>query len=324
MSTQDIQKSYYVGVDLGGSKILAGLFDTNLNLIETNKIKTKPERGFEGVVERIARCVQELMDDADLTCKNAIGLGIGAPGSIAKNGNVIFSGNLNWKDTPLRKKLEELLQLPVAVENDCNAATLGIYHKELQAQPPNMVGIFLGTGIGAGLIFNHKLYHGSNLIAGEIGHTVMDIHGEKCNCGSIGCFELLSSRGAIFRKVAQAIQKGETTLLTEMGNGRFEDLRSRDLLKASNRGDKCVARIVDEAAFCAGIAVSNTVNLLNPDIVVLGGGIIEALGDRMMPIIEKTAYNHAFPGTSFKVIATKLGDNAGITGAAVLAKTKDI
>lgn len=324
MSTQNTEKSYYVGIDLGGSKILAGLFDTELKLLGTNKIRTKPERGFDGVCSRIARCVKELMDDADLSCENAIGLGIGTPGSIAPNGNVIFSGNLDWKDKPLKKKLEDLLKLPVVVENDCNAATLGIYHKELHAQSPNMVGIFLGTGIGAGLIFNHKLYRGSNHIAGEIGHTTMDIHGDKCNCGSIGCFELLSSRGAIFRQVNKAIQRGEPTLLSEMGDGKLEDLRSRDLLKAINRGDKCVDRIVDEAAFCAGIAVSNTVNLLDPDIVVLGGGVIEALGDRMMPIIEKTAYKHAFPGTVFKVIATELGDNAGITGAAALAQNKDI
>ncbi|MBO7108322.1 MAG: ROK family protein, partial [Verrucomicrobia bacterium] len=181
-------QKYYIGIDLGGSKILAGLFDEELNLIGRNKMRTKPERGFTSVVERIARCAMDLVDDFDIKKEAIAGLGIGTPGSIGSNGNVIFAGNLGWKDVPLKKQLEKVMQIPVAVENDCNVAAWGIYHRELKAKPVNMVGIFLGTGVGAGLILNRQLYRGTNLIAGEIGHTVLDVNGELCNCGNRGCF----------------------------------------------------------------------------------------------------------------------------------------
>ncbi len=324
MSEEKSKEHYYLGVDLGGAKILAGVFGEDLKLLGKNKIRTKPERGFEEVVQRIARCVLELADDFDIKPEQMRGLGIGAPGSISQDGDIIFAGNLKWKDAPLKKKLEEKLKIPVFIENDCNIAALGIYHKELKGVPENMVGIFLGTGVGAGLILNRQLYRGSHLTAGEIGHTVLDVHGEKCNCGNRGCFELFASRSAIFRRIDKAIQAGEKSLLAMMSDGRMEDLRSGDLLKAMNRGDECVRKVVDEAAEYTGIAVANVVNLLNPDIIVLGGGIIDALEERMMPIIERVAREHAFPGTedSFKVQSSKLGDDAGITGAAVLAKQK--
>lgn len=312
-------QKYYLGIDLGGSKILAGLFDEELNLVGRNKMRTKPERGFASVVERIARCATDLVDDFDIEKKSIVSLGIGTPGSIDVNGNVIFAGNLDWENVPLKKQLEKVMQIPVSVENDCNVATLGIYHHELKAKPVNMVGIFLGTGVGAGLILNRQLYRGTNLIAGEIGHTVLDVNGEQCNCGNRGCFELFASRSSIFRKIGEAIKNGEETQLADK---KLENLRSGDLEKAIRRGDKCVARLVDEAAHYTGIAVANVVNLLNPDVVVLGGGVIDALEDQMMPVIDKVAHEYAFPGIppTFQVVATKLGDNAGITGAAVLAK----
>ena len=324
MSEEQSKEHYYIGVDLGGAKILAGVFGKDLKLLGKNKIRTKPERGFDAVVGRIARCVFELADDFDIQIEQIKGLGIGTPGAIAPDGDVIFAGNLRWEDVPLKAELEEKLKIPVFIENDCNIATLGIYHKELKAVPENMVGIFLGKGVGAGLILNRQLYRGSHLTAGEIGHTVVDVHGEKCNCGNRGCFELFASRSAIFRRIDKAIQMGEKSLLATMTDGKLEDLRSGDLLKAMNRGDKCVGKVVDEAAEYTGIVVANVVNFLNPDIIVLGGGIIDALEERMMPIIERVAREHAFPGTenSFEVRASKLGDYAGITGAAVLAQQK--
>jgi glucokinase len=152
----------------------------------------------------------------------------------------------------------------------------------------------------------------------------LDVNGEKCNCGTGDVLSSLRAEAYFFRRIGKAIQEGEKSLLATMSDGKLEDLRSGDLLKAMNRGDQCVAKVVDEAAEYTGIAVANVVNLLNPDVIVLGGGIIDALEERMMPIIERVAREHAFPGTenSFKVQSSKLGDDAGITGAAVLAKQK--
>src|ERR1043166_7156714 len=313
----------FVGVDLGGTKIYAGVFTSSLECIGTVRLSTKSQRGPEPVIERIARCVKDAVDECDLEIDRVKAVGVGAPGAVdPETGRVIFAPNLQWKDVPLKKSLEKLLGVPVCVENDANICTIGVYHAEMKSKPRDLVGIFIGTGIGGGLIIDGQLYSGFNHTAGEIGHMVIDVDGPKCGCGNKGCFEALASRSAIFQHIHAAIKDGEKTILTEMLGPSLEDLRSGDLRKAIRRGDKLVDRIVAEAADYIGIAVANLINVLNPEVVVLGGGVIEALEDEMMPTIVKTAKDHAMPGTikGVDIIASKLGDNAGITGAAVLAR----
>jgi glucokinase len=317
------KQELFIGVDVGGTKILAGVFDPALECLGLAKISTKAQRGTGEVIERIARCVCDAADEADTSLKQVRGVGVGAPGAVdGEAGNVIFAPNLEWRDVPLKKELEKKLEVPVFVENDCNVATLGVYVSELQAKPRHVLGIFIGTGIGAGLIINGELYSGSGHTAGEVGHMIIDLNGPKCGCGNKGCFEALASRTAIFQRIKAAVKDGQKTLLTEMLGDDLEDMRSGDLRKAVRRGDKFVAKVVEEAAVYTGIAVANLTNILNPEIVVLGGGLIEALGDEMMDTIKKTAKERAMPGTMRGVTITDshLGDNAGITGGAVLAK----
>lgn len=315
---------YVVGVDFGGTKILSGVFNNALECIGTAKLSTKAQRGSDAVVERIARCVKDAIDEADLSMKQVAGIGIGAPGAVDfDGGTVIFAPNLDgWKDIPLKKELEKILGVPVFVENDANIAMLGIHRAELKGKPRHAVGIFVGTGIGGGLILNGELYNGCNHAAGEIGHMVVDVNGPKCGCGNRGCFEAVASRSAIFQRIKAAVKEGQKTLLTDMLGDDLSDLRSGDLRKAIRRGDKFVGRIVEDAAEHIGIASSNLINILNPEVVVLGGGVIEALADEMMGVIVKTAKEHAMPGTmkGLDIVASKLGDNAGITGGAVLAR----
>lgn len=315
---------YIVGVDLGGTKILSGVFKHSLECIGTAKLSTKSQRGVSKVIERVARCVQDAVDEADLTMKQVAGVGIGAPGAVDfKNGAVIFAPNMEgWKDIPLKKELEKLLGVPVFVENDCNIAALGVHVAELKSKPRSMVGIFVGTGIGGGLIINGDLYSGFGDTAGEIGHMVLDINGPKCGCGNKGCFEALASRTAIFQQIKAGVKDGQKTLLTDMLGDDLSDLRSGDLRKAIRRGDKFVDRVVEDAAEYIGIGVANLVNILNPEVVVLGGGVMEALQDEMMSVIIETAKDYAMPGAmkGVEIVASKLGDSAGITGAAVLAR----
>lgn len=316
-------KDYLVGVDLGGTKILAGVFDHKLNCLGTAKLSTKAKRGPDAVIERVARCIKDAIDECDLQTKQVIGVGVGAPGaSDPVAGRVIFAPNLYWKDIPLKKELEKLLGVPVFIENDCNIQALGVHAKEFKCKPRHLVGIFIGTGIGAGLILDGKLYSGFNRTAGEIGHMVLEVGGPKCNCGNRGCFEALASRTAIFKRIQSAVKDGQKTLLTEILEGDLTDMRSGDLRKAIRRGDKFVEKIVEEAAEYTGIAVANVINLLNPEVVVLGGGVIDALEDEMLAIIVETAHDNAMPGTDkgIEIVASKLGDEAGITGGAVLAK----
>jgi glucokinase len=314
---------YLVGVDLGGTKILAGVFTSSLKCVGRSKMSTKAERGPEAVIERIAHCVQDAVDECDFDLKQVRGVGIGAPGSVdPDNGKVMFAGNLGWKDISLKKELEKQLDLPVFLGNDCNICALGVHEVELEGEPRNMVGIFLGTGIGGGLIIEGKMYHGFNRTAGEVGHMVLEVNGPKCTCGNKGCWEALSSRSALFRQVQQAVKDGQKTILTEMLGNDLKDLRSGDLRKAIKQGDKFVEHIVEEAAKYSGIAVANLINVINPEVVVLGGGLMDALENEMMSVIIESAHEHAFPGSDkgVKILASKLGDNAGITGGAVLAR----
>jgi len=324
MAEASNRAEHVVGLDLGGTKILSGVFNHSLECIGTAKLSTKSQRGTTKVMERIARCIQDGVDEADLTMKQVAGIGIGAPGAVDYDaGTVIFAPNLEgWKEVPLKRELEKQLGVPVFVENDCNIAALGVYVAELKSKPRSMVGIFVGTGIGAGLIINGELYSGCGHTAGEIGHMVLEVSGPKCGCGNKGCFEALASRTAIFQQIRNGVKAGQKTILTEMLGDDLEDLRSGDLRKAIRRGDKFVDRIVEGAAEYIGIATANVINILNPEVVVLGGGVIEALADEMMGVIVETAADYAMPGTmkGVEIVASKLGDSAGITGGAVLAR----
>jgi glucokinase len=277
MADASTKQEYLIGVDLGGTKILAGVFNPQLKCLGRSKMSTKSERGPDPVINRIARCVQDVVDECDLNLKQVKGVSVGAPGAVdPDSGRVIFAPNLGWEDVPLKKELEKQLELPVFVENDCSICTLGVYDIELERKPRNMIGIFIGTGIGGGLILEGKLYSGFNRTAGEVGHMVLEITGPKCGCGNRGCFEALASRAAIFRKIQTAIKDGQKTLLTEMLGDDLENLRSGDLRKAIKRGTN-LSRVIEEAAEYTGIAVANLINIFNPEIVVLGGGVIQAL-----------------------------------------------
>lgn len=324
MAETNDRKDYLVGVDLGGTKILAGIFDTQLRCVGRARLSTKAQRGPAAVIERIARCVQDAVDECDLDLRNVRAVGIGAPGAVnPEDGEILFSPNLpGWTRIKLQKELSKLIDRPILVENDCNVCTLGVHQVELKGKPRHMVGIFLGTGIGGGLILDGKLFSGFNRTAGEIGHMILEVGGPKCGCGNRGCFEALAGRAALFRRIQDEVKNGQKTILTDMLGPDLEDLRSGDLRKALKKGDKFVEHIIEEAAEYTGIAVGNIINLLNPEVIVLGGGLIQQLADDMMAIIIETAQDTAMTGTlkGIDIVASELGDDAGITGAAVLAR----
>jgi len=220
---------YVIGVDMGGTKIYAGVFNAGMECVGTARLSTKADRGAEAVIERIARCVRDAVDECDLKLEQVRGIGVGAPGAVdPEAGRVIFAPNLQWKDVLLKKALEKELDLPVFIENDCNICALGVYELELKSKPQHVAGIFVGTGIGGGLIINGELYAGFNKTAGEVGHMVLLAGGPKCSCGNNGCFEALASRTAIFRQIKEAVGEGQKTVLTEMLGPKLEDLRSGD------------------------------------------------------------------------------------------------
>jgi len=316
-------KDYYVGVDLGGTKILAAVFNPGLKCLGKSKRRTKPERGPQAVVDRIARCVEDAVDECDLDLKQCRGVGIGAPGAVDfEAGTVIFAPNLEWKNFPLKKELEKRLGVPVFLDNDCNVCTLGVFEKELGGKPSSLIGIFIGTGIGGGIILNGKPYSGASHTAGEVGHMVVQVGGPKCGCGRKGCLEAVGSRTAIIKRLKSAVDDGEKTELTGIVGEDLSKLKSSHLRKAVQQGDKLVKKTLEEASRYIGIGIANLVNIINPEYVVLGGGVVDALPEEMFDPILASIKEYTFPGAErrLKVVVTKLGDDAGITGAAVLAR----
>ncbi|MBG87437.1 MAG: ROK family protein [Verrucomicrobiales bacterium] len=319
----DTSPDHFVGVDLGATKILAAVYDMELNLQGKMKLSTKADRGCKEVIDRITRCVHEAIDECDLEPEQICHVGVGVPAAVDPlEGRVIFAPNLNWRDEPLQKDLQSTLKLPVSIENDCNASTIGVYERELDGKPESMLGIFIGTGIGGGIIINRELYSGFNRTAGEIGHTVLDLSGRKSKWGPHGTFETFSGRQSIYARLQEAVDAGKKTSLTELHGPNLANLRSGDLRKAIKRGDELVRAVVHDAARYAGIVCGNMINLLNPEVIALGGGVIEALGKEMMPIIQKTTGEYTLPGVGegIHLFASKLGDHAGIIGAAAVAR----
>ena len=312
---------FYVGVDVGGTKILAGLFNSSLRLGGTLKIKTKANLGKEAVIGRVECVIRDLLSEQNVRLKQVHSVGLGVPGVVAK-GRVLNAYNIGWDDVPIKTILQRKLRIPVYVENDCNLFTLGIHRVELKSKPQTMVGCFLGTGFGGGVIIDGRLYTGYNNAAGEFGQMAIDKDGIKTAHSFRGSLESLASRTGIVRRLRRAVLEGETTLLTGELGSQLKGIRSRHLRMALTKRDPLVKRVIHNVSEDCGIGVAGLISAFGPEYVVLGGGVVEALEKTMLPIIRKTAEAHVLPGTlqGIKIVASQLGDDGGICGAALYAR----
>ena len=312
---------YTLGIDVGGTKILAGLFDQSLKLKAKWKIKTKADRGGDAVIDRIVRAARELVEDQGLRMTHVRAIGLGVPGVVIK-GRVFNAYNLHWDEVAIQSILRRRLRVPVFVDNDCNLFTLGIHRVELKGKPLNMVGAFLGTGFGGGVILNGELFRGHNYAAGEFGQMTIDKNGLKTAHSFRGSLESLASRTGIVRHLRKAVLEGEKTMLQDELGPHLTGVRSRHLRMALAERDSLVKRIVKEAAEDTGIGVAAIISAFGPEYVMLNGGVIEALHKVMLPIIRKTATAHVLPGSmeGIKILPSTLGDDGGIHGAAIFAK----
>ena len=315
---------YYLGIDVGGTKILAGLFDRSINLLAKWKIKTKADRGGDVVIDRIARAARELVEDQGLRMADIRAIGLGVPGVVIK-GRVYNAYNLRWDEVSIQTILRRRLRVPVFVDNDCNLFTLGIHRVELKGKPDTMAGVFLGTGFGGGLIINGQLFRGHNFAAGEFGQITIDKNGLKTAHSFRGSLESLASRTGIVRALRKAVLEGEETMLQEELGHHLTGVRSRHLRIALAERDPLAKRIVKQAAEDTGIGVAAIISAIGPEYVMINGGVIEALHKAMLPVIRKTAAAHVLPGTldGIKIEVSKLGDDGGIHGAAILASEEE-
>lgn len=317
------QEDYVVGVDMGGTKILAAVIGSNGQIVSRCKGMTGADKGTDEVINRIAECISESIKKANLDQSQIRAIGIGAPGVIdSKTGIVIYAPNLRWTNVALKTALENRFEIPISVDNDVNLGTLGEQVLGAGKGVDNLVSIFIGTGIGGGIIVNGKLFYGANRTAGEIGHVILRPDGPKCSCGNRGCLEALASRTAISRYVRKAItQQGKKSILPELNKGSLKLVRSRALAKAVEKGDRVTAKAIERAQYYLGVGVATVIGIVNPQIVVLGGGLIEAMGENFVSGVYDVAAELALPNAmnGVEVVSAKLGDDAGVIGAAVLA-----
>lgn len=315
-----------VGVDMGGTKILSAVIDAEGNILGTSKVSTGADEGTSVVIDRIAESIQQAISKSNVDKASIQAIGIGAPGPLdPETGVVIFAPNLGWRDVPLKAELQARTGLPTFVDNDVNVGTLGEHAFGAAQGVQNVVGIFVGTGIGGGIILKGELFHGASKTAGEIGHIIVKAGGPRCGCGTRGCLEAIASRTAMAKQFRKAIEKKKKkSVLTKLTDGDLSVIRSGVLVKAIRVKDKLTLKVFKKTTKYLGIGVGSIVNFLNPDMIVLGGGVVEALDDAFIDNIRTYAEKYALPNTlnGVQIVRAKLGDNSGILGAAALARQR--
>jgi glucokinase len=321
------QKNLIVGVDLGGTSMRAIVVDPSYQILGEDKRRTKVSDKPRKLMEEIADLVEEAMDKADVKWSAIRAISIGAPGAVDPvRGIVRNAPNLGWKDVRLGAKLKRILGVPVLVENDVNVGAAGEHALGAAQGAHDVVGIFVGTGIGGGIILHDELYDGSRGAAGELGHMTLMADGPKCGCGKRGCAEALASRTAMERDVRAAIKEGQKSVVLEIMKERdYARMTSRIVMLALRRKDPVMRQVIARAEYYLGLLVASVVNLLDPECVVIGGGIAERLQEDFVKPIRETAYEYFLQQRDahrIRILPGLLGDNAGALGAAVLARKR--
>jgi len=306
-----------VGVDLGGTNMSAGVLKGD-KLLNREKKKTKADEGPEKVIKRLVKLVEDVIDDAKADRKDVRAVGVGAPGAInPETGEVIKAVNLRWDNLPLAKELEKALDLPVVVDNDVNVGAWGEFRAGAGKKHDELLAVFVGTGIGGGLVLNGRLYHGTMGTAGEIGHTLAKPD------APLGrrTLENLASRTAMVNLITQLIESNHGSVITEITDGDLSKVRSKVLAEAVKRDDPLATRVIREAAGYVGSACADVVTLLSLPCVVIGGGMAEAMGKTYVKWVREAFDEHVFPPDlkDCEVVVSELGDDAGVVGAALLA-----
>lgn len=316
---------YWVGFDLGGTKMLAKVFDWNFNGQGQSRTKTKGYEGVEAGLERMVKTIHEALKNADVDPKNIAGIGVGCPGPLDLDRGIIQNApNLSWSNVPVKEYLENELERPAFILNDVDAGVYGEYRFGVASSARTAIGVFPGTGIGGGCVYDGQIIRGKTASCMEIGHVQVAPEGPLCACGRRGCLEAVASRLVIASQAAAAAYRGQAPHLLEHTGSDVTAIRSGAIAESIAAGDTQVEMIVREAARHIGRAVAGVVNLLGPDMVVLGGGLVEAMTKLFVSEVSTAARNRVLPSlaNSFEVVAAELGDDAGAMGAAAWAENQ--
>ena len=321
---------FIVGIDLGGTNIVSGcVAEDGSALLGARSEPTGAEEGPDAVVKRIIRSAQASIaaTRAEVPTAEIIGAGIGSPGPLdTRTGIVLLTPNLGWVNMPLRARLQEGLGLRTALDNDANCAVLGEWWMGAARGTRQALGLTIGTGIGGGIIIDGRLYHGASDIAGEIGHMTIDANGRRCKCGNYGCLEAYASGPAIAQRAREALAGGEPSTMPGLVEGDLTLLTAATVFDAAQGGDELAGHVVRDTAKFLGIGVANFLNIFNPEVVVIAGGVTQA-GEALFEPLRAEVRRRAFAPAveSCRIVPGELHGNAGVVGAvAIFAQARGL
>ena len=310
---------YVVGIDIGGTNIVAGaVAEDGSELLGLVSEPTIPEQGADAVLGRIAKLARASV--AAARGRGIAGVGIGSPGPLnTTTGVVLLTPNLGWTNFPLRDRLAQALRLPATLDNDANCAIFGEWWRGAARGVRHVVGLTIGTGIGGGIVLDGEIYRGVSDIAGEIGHMTVDLNGRRCKCGNYGCLEAYASGPAIAARAVEGIEAGADTSLPQYVNGDLRQITAQVVYEAANDGDDFALEVVKDTAKFLGAGVANIINIFNPQVVVICGGVTLA-GERLFGPLRSEAKRRAFkPAVDVcRIVPGELTGTAGVYGAAAV------
>lgn len=312
---------YYIGVDLGGTSIAFGIVKEDGEIIHQDRIPTRFKDGYQAVIDDIADTCKKMLMHENIQEDEIISIGIGAPGTIdSAKGIVLYANNLEFENVNFREGLNKYFKQPIYIDNDANCAAFGESISGAAKNYNNSITVTLGTGFGSGIIIDKKIYKGTFGGAGEIGHHVMVVDGIPCNCGRNGCVESYCTANALIRDTKEAVSKNKDSLILEMANNDFDSINAKNVFDAYNLKDAVAIELVKNYVKYLGEALANTINIFQPDIIVMGGGVSEAGDSLLIPLREQVS-KKTYGGASnykTKIEGASLGNKAGIVGAAFL------
>jgi glucokinase len=323
MSTDTPKRKIWVGFDLGGTKMLAVVFDDKLRILSKKRRKTRGNAGDSVGLERLAETISMALTEADVAENELCGVGAGVPGPLdLQKGIVLEAPNLGWKNVNLQDFLSKRFKCPAVVCNDVDAGVFGEYVNGAGRGARCVLGVFPGTGIGGGCVYEGRIFRGSRSTCMEVGFLQMSTAGAAAGTGPVGTLEGIASRLAISAEAAKAVYRGQAPHLKELAGVDLGKIRSSSLAKSIDMGDKVVEQIVRRAAEDVGRGIGSLINILAPDIVVLGGGLVEAMPKLYLESVKEGMRRNVLPSLAdcAKLKVSELGDFAGATGAAAWAR----
>lgn len=312
---------HYLGVDIGGTKTAVGLIDDNNQLLDVASVPTDVEGGLSVICKNVANLTDNVLRNQGLSYSDLEYIGVGCPGSIDEDGNVLYANNLNFLNKPLKEELLKYISLPIYVENDANCAGLGEYYMLKEKNVSNFLMITLGTGIGSASIIDGKMFKGFNNAAPELGHCIIEAGGIQCDCGNKGCWEMYCAGHALVKKARDMARKNPNSMMWDIAKGNIDAIDGRVPFMAASEGDKAAKEAIDDYLYYLKVGITNVINSFQPQILAIGGGISEQ-GDIIIQTAQEAVYNGSYSKNvkMTKVVKAVLGNKAGIYGAAYLKK----